>query len=154
MTKLSVNGGERKVDAAADTPLLWVLREDLGLPGTKYGCGVGLCGACTVHVDGEAVRSCQLPLSEVGERKVTTIEALAPEGGPLHPVQAAWVSEQVPQCGFCQPGMIMAVAALLKTTPHNLDRVAGMVGYSDGITLGTLLRRRLGKGVKEIRGAA
>ena len=118
MTKLSVNGGERKVDAAADTPLLWVLREDLGLPGTKYGCGVGLCGACTVHVDGEAVRSCQLPLSEVGERKVTTIEALAPEGGPLHPVQAAWVSEQVPQCGFCQPGMIMAVAALLKTTPQ------------------------------------
>lgn len=122
MTKLSVNGGEREVDAAEDTPLLWVLREDLGLPGTKYGCGVGLCGACTVHVDGEAVRSCQLPLSEVGERKVTTIEALAPEGGPLHPVQAAWVNEQVPQCGYCQPGMIMAVAALLKTTPKPTEQ--------------------------------
>jgi len=118
MTKLSVNGQPREVDAAGDTPLLWVLREDLGLPGTKYGCGMGLCGACTVHVDGEAVRSCQLPLSELGERKVTTIEALSPEGGPLHPVQAAWVSEQVPQCGYCQPGMIMAVAALLKTTPR------------------------------------
>lgn len=122
MTKLSVNGGEREVDAAPDTPLLWVLREDLGLPGTKYGCGVGLCGACTVHVDGEAVRSCQLPLAELGERKVTTIEALAPDGGPLHPVQAAWVSEQVPQCGYCQPGMIMAVAALLKTTPQPTEQ--------------------------------
>jgi len=118
MTKLTVNGQTREVDAAPDTPLLWVLREDLGLPGTKYGCGVGLCGACTVHVDGEAVRSCQLPLAELGTRAVTTIEALAPAGGPLHPVQAAWVAEQVPQCGYCQPGMIMAVAALLKATPH------------------------------------
>lgn len=115
MTRLTVNEAAREVDAEDDTPLLWVLREDLGLQGTKYGCGVGLCGACTVHLDGDAVRSCQLPLSEVGDRRVTTIEGLAPTGGPLHPVQAAWIADQVPQCGYCQPGMIMAVAALLKT---------------------------------------
>jgi isoquinoline 1-oxidoreductase alpha subunit len=118
MTTLSVNGQRREVDADPDTPLLWVLREDLALPGTKFGCGVGLCGACTVHLDGEAVRACQLPLSDVEQRKVTTIEGLAPGHGPLHPVQAAWIEDQVPQCGYCQPGMIMAVAALLKTTPH------------------------------------
>lgn len=112
---LTVNRRKRTVEAEADKPLLWVLREDLGLQGTKYGCGVGLCGACTVHLDGDAVRSCQLPLSEVGDRRVTTIEGLAPTGGPLHPVQAAWIADQVPQCGYCQPGMIMAVAALLKT---------------------------------------
>jgi len=127
MTTLSVTGQSREVDAAPDTPLLWVLREDLGLPGTKFGCGVGLCGACTVHVDGEAVRSCQLPLSDVEARKVTTIEALgheqgAPAGGALHPVQAAWIEDQVPQCGYCQPGMIMAVAALLRTTPHPTEQ--------------------------------
>lgn len=115
MTELSVNGNVRSTDAEADTPLLWVLRDDLGLPGTKFGCGVGLCGACTVHIDGEAVRSCQMPLSEVGERKVSTIEALG-EGG-LHPLQAAWIAEQVPQCGYCQSGMIMAAAALLKANP-------------------------------------
>jgi isoquinoline 1-oxidoreductase alpha subunit len=118
MTTISVNGQPREVSAEEDTPLLWVLREDLALTGTKFGCGVGLCGACTVHVDGEAVRSCQLPLADLGSRKVTTIEALAPAAGGLHPVQAAWVDEQVPQCGYCQPGMIMAVAALLKTTPN------------------------------------
>lgn len=115
MTELSVNGKSRNTDADADTPLLWVLRDDLGLPGTKFGCGVGLCGACTVHIDGEAVRSCQVPLGEVGERKVSTIEALG-EGG-LHPVQAAWIAEQVPQCGYCQSGMIMAATALLKVNP-------------------------------------
>lgn len=118
MTTLTVNGQKREIDAAPDTPLLWVLREDLGLPGTKFGCGVGLCGACTVHIDGEAVRSCQMPLSELGERAVITIEGLVPEGAPPHPVQAAWVEDQVPQCGYCQPGMIMAAAALLKATPN------------------------------------
>lgn len=116
MTELTVNGQPRSVDADADTPLLWVLRDDLGLPGTKFGCGAGLCGACTVHLDGEAVRSCQVPLGEVGARKVSTIEALG-EGG-LHPVQAAWIAEQVPQCGYCQSGMVMAAAALLKANPH------------------------------------
>ncbi|MCW1401875.1 (2Fe-2S)-binding protein [Novosphingobium sp. MW5] len=118
MTELTVNGQARNVDADADTPLLWVLREDLNLPGTKFGCGAGLCGACTVHLDGEAVRSCQVPLSEVGARKVATIESLGSEEGGLSPVQAAWIAEQVPQCGYCQSGMIMATSALLKANPH------------------------------------
>jgi isoquinoline 1-oxidoreductase subunit alpha len=119
MVKLTVNGAERDCPADPDTPLLWTLREDLGLTGTKFGCGVGACGACTVHVDGEAVRSCQMPISEVGAgSKVTTIEALSPaQADKLHPVQQAWVEAQVPQCGYCQPGMIMAVAALLARDP-------------------------------------
>jgi isoquinoline 1-oxidoreductase alpha subunit len=119
MVKLIVNGAERDCPADPDTPLLWALREDLGLTGTKFGCGVGACGACTVHVDGEAVRSCQMPISEVGAgSKVTTIEALSPaQADKLHPVQQAWVEAQVPQCGYCQPGMIMAVAALLARDP-------------------------------------
>lgn len=119
MVKLSVNGIERDCPADPDTPLLWALREDLGLTGTKFGCGVGACGACTVHIDGEAVRSCQMPLSDVGAGKVTTIEALGKaEADKLHPVQQAWVEAQVPQCGYCQPGMIMAVAALLARDPE------------------------------------
>lgn len=119
MVKLIVNGAERDCPADPDTPLLWALREDLGLTGTKFGCGVGACGACTVHVDGEAVRSCQMPISEVGAgSKVTTIEALSPaQADKLHPVQQAWIEAQVPQCGYCQPGMIMAVAALLARDP-------------------------------------
>jgi isoquinoline 1-oxidoreductase alpha subunit len=118
MATITVNGQQRDVPADPDTPLLWALREELGLTGTKFGCGVGACGACTVHVDGEAVRSCQLPLSDVGAGKVTTIEALSPaQAQALHPVQQAWVEAQVPQCGYCQPGMIMAVAALLARDP-------------------------------------
>lgn len=118
MVKLTVNGVERDCPADPDTPLLWALREDLGLTGTKFGCGVGACGACTVHVDGEAVRSCQMPISEVGAGKVTTIEALGKaQEDKLHPVQQAWVEAQVPQCGYCQAGMIMAVAALLARDP-------------------------------------
>lgn len=118
MVKLTVNGTERDVPTDPDTPLLWTLREDLGLTGTKFGCGVGACGACTVHVDGEAVRSCQMPVSDVGAGKVTTIEALGKaQADKLHPVQQAWVEAQVPQCGYCQPGMIMAVAALLARDP-------------------------------------
>ncbi|WP_310532915.1 2Fe-2S iron-sulfur cluster-binding protein [Novosphingobium sp.] len=116
MTELTVNGQTHSVSADADTPLLWVLREDLGLAGTKFGCGAGLCGACTVHLDGEATRSCQVPLSELGARKVTTIEAIG--GSGINAVQSAWIAEQVPQCGYCQSGMVMAATALLKANPH------------------------------------
>ena len=113
--RLTVNGKRYTVDADPETALLWVLRDHLNLTGTKYSCGAGLCGACTVHLDGEAVRSCQTPLSAVGDRKVTTIEGLATLG---HPVQQAWIADQVPQCGYCQSGQIMNAAALLAKTPH------------------------------------
>ncbi len=114
--RFTVNGRVTAVEAAADTPLLWILRDTLGLTGIKYGCGMGLCGACTVHLDGRAVRSCQTPAGSVGDRKITTIEGLSPDRG--HPIQRAWIAEQVPQCGYCQPGQIMQAAALLAASPH------------------------------------
>lgn len=113
---LMVNGKRYEVALPADTPLLWVLRDALGLTGTKYGCGLGLCGACTVHLDGEAVRSCQTPLGSVGSRRITTIEGLS--ANRSHAIQRAWIAEQVSQCGYCQPGQIMQAAALLAKTPH------------------------------------
>ena len=114
--KLNVNGQSVEVDVDGATPLLWVLREHLGLTGSKYGCGIGLCGSCTVHLDGKAVRSCVVPVSAVGEsQRITTIEGLSPDG--RHPVQLAWNQLDVPQCGYCQPGMIMSVAALLDENP-------------------------------------
>lgn len=116
---IPVNGQLRDVEAPADMPLLWVLRDVLNLTGTKYGCGMGLCGSCTVHLDGEAVRSCQTPISSVGQKKVVTIEGLAPDGS--HHIQRAWVEEQVVQCGYCQPGQIMQAAALLRQNPHPTD---------------------------------
>ena len=116
---LSVNGEERTVDVAPDAPLLWVLRDLLDLTGTKFGCGVSLCGACTVHLDGSPVRSCVTAVSSVGERRVTTIEGLAGDG--LHAVQRAWIAEEVPQCGYCQPGAIMTTAALLAANPEPTD---------------------------------
>jgi isoquinoline 1-oxidoreductase subunit alpha len=120
MAKLNVNGKVLEVIAEPDTPLLWVLREQLGLTGTKYGCGVAQCGACTVHLDGAQVRSCVLPFSAVNEnQKITTIEGLSPNGS--HAVQKAWVALDVPQCGFCQSGMIMAASALLKEKPKPTD---------------------------------
>ena len=119
MITLSVNGVARTVDTDPDTPLLWVLRDHLGLTGTKFGCGIASCGACTVQVDGQAVRSCSLPLGAVEGTEVTTIEGLSQDGS--HPVQRAWVTEQVPQCGYCQSGMIMATAALLKEIPEPSD---------------------------------
>ena len=112
---LTVNGEQRQFEAAADTPLLWVLRDILNLTGTKYGCGAGFCRACTIHLDGEASFSCQLPISAVDGRRVTTIEGLSPDRS--HPLQQAWIEEDVPQCGYCQPGQIMSAAALLAKTP-------------------------------------
>ena len=120
MAKLNVNGAVRDYEAEDDTPLLWVLREQLGLTGTKYGCGIAMCGACTVHIDGVPTRSCVRPVSSVGvAEKIVTIEGLSPNGS--HPVQRAWVALDVPQCGFCQSGMIMAAAALLKEKPKPSD---------------------------------
>jgi isoquinoline 1-oxidoreductase subunit alpha len=120
MIQLTVNGQTHSVDVEPDTPLLWVLREQVGLTGTKYGCGIAQCGACTVHIDGVAMRACALPASEAVGKQVTTIEGLA-QGGKLHPVQQAWLDLDVPQCGYCQAGMIMAVSALLKENPKPSD---------------------------------
>ncbi len=117
---VTVNGKVHALDLDPDTPLLWALRDTLGLTGTKFGCGVAACGACTVHVDGKALRSCSVPVVAVDGAVVTTIEGLAPESG-LHPVQQAWLDHQVPQCGYCQSGMIMAVSALLADKPHATD---------------------------------
>jgi aerobic-type carbon monoxide dehydrogenase small subunit (CoxS/CutS family) len=114
-----VNGTKHAAEVSPDTPLLWVLRDALGLTGTKFGCGLGQCGACTVLLDGEAVRSCQVTAGEVGARRITTIEGLAAAGD--HPVQKAWAAEQVPQCGYCQSGQIVAAAALLASKPHPTD---------------------------------
>lgn len=122
MAKLNINGEIREVDVEGDTPLLWVLREQLGLTGTKFGCGIAQCGACTVHVDGMAVRACVYPVSAVQEsQKITTIEGLSEDGS--HPVQQAWAELDTPQCGYCQPGMIMAAASLLenKAKPTDAD---------------------------------
>ncbi|MGO9398538.1 MAG: (2Fe-2S)-binding protein [Xanthobacteraceae bacterium] len=120
MVALSINGKSYEVDVEPDTPLLWVLRDTIGLTGTKYGCGIAQCGACTVHIDGIATRSCQVPVGSLGARQVTTIEALA-QNGNLHPVQKAWIEFDVPQCGYCQSGMMMAVVALLKQKPNPSD---------------------------------
>jgi aerobic-type carbon monoxide dehydrogenase small subunit (CoxS/CutS family) len=118
--QLTVNGRGRTVEVDADTPLLWVLRDTLGLTGTKFGCGQGVCGACTVHLDGQAVRSCQTSLKEAAGHAVVTVEGLSKDGS--HPVQKAWIAEDVAQCGYCQPGMIMTAAALLKHKAHPTDQ--------------------------------
>ena len=120
MAQLKINGQTVDVDVEPDTPLLWAIRENVGLTGTKYGCGIAQCGACTVHVDGVATRSCSVPAAAAEGSQITTIEGLSANGG-LHPVQKAWLAHDVPQCGYCQSGMIMAVAALLKETPQPSD---------------------------------
>ena len=128
MATLLINGKSRTVDADPDTPLLWVLRERLQLTGTKFGCGIAQCGACTVHLDGQAVRSCVTTVAQAAGKKITTIEGLHPEG--RHPVQVAWIAEQVPQCGYCQSGQIMSAAALLakNPSPSDADIVSAMSG--------------------------
>jgi aerobic-type carbon monoxide dehydrogenase small subunit (CoxS/CutS family) len=130
--KLSVNGQTHTVDATPDTPLLWVLRDHLNLVGTKYGCGVGMCGACTIHLNGQAVRSCQLPVSAVTGQKIVTIEGLAENAS--HPLQRAWIELDVPQCGYCQSGQIMSAAALLANNPQPTD------SDIDGAMTGNLCR--------------
>jgi len=120
MIRLTINGKTHNVDVDPNTPLLWAIREQVGLTGTKYGCGVAQCGACTVHVDGSPIRSCSIPAGAVSGRKITTIEGLA-QGNVLHKVQKAWVDHDVPQCGYCQAGMIMAAAALLQAKPKPTD---------------------------------
>jgi isoquinoline 1-oxidoreductase alpha subunit len=120
MIRLSINGKSHQVDVEPNTPLLWVIREQVGLTGTKYGCGVAQCGACTVHMDGAAVRSCSIPVSAAVGKKITTIEGLA-SGKTLHRVQKAWLDHEVPQCGYCQSGMIMAAVALLSAKPKPTD---------------------------------
>ncbi|MDE5460701.1 MULTISPECIES: (2Fe-2S)-binding protein [unclassified Bradyrhizobium] len=128
MPTLTINGRSLSVDAANDTPLLWAIREQLQMTGTKFGCGAGLCGACTVHVNGEAVRSCQTMISDVAGKKITTIEGLAAKGD--HPLQKAWIAEQVPQCGYCQSGQIMQAASLLAKNPNPTKEE--VVAHMDG----------------------
>ena len=137
---LRVNGRTASVEAPADMPLLWVLRDVLALPGTKYGCGVAQCGACTVHMNGEAVRSCQVPVSSVGTAAITTIEGLSPDGA--HPVQRAWRELDVPQCGYCQAGQIMSAAALLAQKPVPTDAEINTAMNGNLCRCGTYVRIR------------
>ena len=138
--KLSVNGREQSVEADPQTPLLWILRDSLALMGTKFGCGRGFCGSCTVLLDGEAVRSCVTAIGEVGAKPVTTIEGLGADGA--HPLQRAWIAEQVPQCGYCQSGQIMSAAALLARTPHPTDQEIDASMNGNICRCGTYLRIR------------
>jgi aerobic-type carbon monoxide dehydrogenase small subunit (CoxS/CutS family) len=146
---LIVNGKRRSVDLAPETPLLWALRDALGLTGTKYGCGIAQCGACTVLLDGEAVRSCQVTAREAAGRRVTTIEGLSPDG--RHPVQRAWVAEEVPQCGYCQSGQIVAAVALLsrKPAPSDADIDAAMRGILCRCGTYGRIRRAIRRAAKE-----
>ena len=139
--KLTINGQKMKVEADPDTPLLWLLRDHFDLKGTKFGCGMALCGACTVHLDGRPIRSCSTPVSTVkASQKITTIEGISPDGS--HPVQRAWVAEQVPQCGYCQSGQIMAAVALLARSPHPTDDQIDAAMSGNICRCGTYLRIR------------
>jgi isoquinoline 1-oxidoreductase alpha subunit len=140
MIKLNVNGAEREVDADPNMPLLWALRDLLGLPGTKFGCGMAQCGACTVHIDGEARRSCISPIGSLAGRKITTIEGLSPDG--QHPLQKAWIEVNTPQCGYCQVGQIMSAAALLRQKPKPTDQEIDSALAGNLCRCGTYLRIR------------
>jgi isoquinoline 1-oxidoreductase alpha subunit len=135
---LHINGKVHQVEVDPDTPMLWVLRDHLRLVGTKFGCGVSVCGACTIHLDGEAVRSCQLPVSSVGDQPVTTIEGLSEKGD--HPLQKAWLEHDVSQCGYCQPGQIMTAAALLKKNPDPTEEEIEEAMYGNLCRCGTYTR--------------
>lgn len=135
---LKINGQNKQVDVDPTTPMLWVLREHLNMPGTKYGCGVAMCGACTIHLNGTAVRSCQLPVSAIGKNEVTTIEGLSENGE--HPVQKAWLAHDVAQCGYCQTGQIMSAAALLKSNPNPTDAQIETAMSGNICRCGTYLR--------------
>ncbi|HMA39040.1 MAG TPA: (2Fe-2S)-binding protein [Gemmatimonadales bacterium] len=150
---LTVNGRRRTVNVTADTPLLWVLRDHLGLTGTKFGCGIGQCRACTVHLDGAATFSCQIPISAAAGHRVTTIEGLSP--AQLHPVQQAWIDEDVPQCGYCQPGQIMSAAALLTQHPRPTDAQIDEAMRGNICRCGTYnrIRRAIHRAAGEGRGA-
>ena len=146
---LRVNGQTHQVDVDADTRLLWVIRDVIGLTGTKYGCGIAQCGACTVHVNGKATRSCTLQVSQVGDRAITTIEGLAPNG--MHAVQKAWIAEEVPQCGYCQSGQVMTAAALLATkkAPTDADIDSAMDGLICRCGTYDRIRRAIHRAAKE-----
>jgi len=148
MTILTINGFRRVVDMPDDTPLLWVIREHLQMTGTKFGCGAGLCGSCTVHLNGEAVRSCQTSLSEAAAGEVTTIEGLDPQG--QHPLQQAWIAEQTPQCGWCQSGQIMQAASLLQKNPNPTD--AQIVEAMNGNLCRCMSYVRIKKAIKRAAG--
>ena len=137
---MNVNGRRQSVDVAPETPLLWVLRDDLQLTGTKFGCGVAQCGACTVHVNGKPTRACTTPISSVGSAAITTIEGLSPDG--THPLQRAWIAEDVPQCGYCQSGQIMSAAALLANTPSPTDAQIDTAMRGNICRCGTYVRIR------------
>jgi isoquinoline 1-oxidoreductase alpha subunit len=140
MYKLKINGSTKQVDVDPSTPVLWVLREHLNMPGTKYGCGIAQCGACTIHLGGTAIRSCQLPVSVIGNQEITTIEGLSANGE--HPVQKAWLEHDVAQCGYCQTGQIMTAAAFLKTTPNPTDAQIDNAMSGNICRCGTYLRIR------------
>jgi isoquinoline 1-oxidoreductase subunit alpha len=140
VTRLIVNGKPAEVDADPETPLLWVLRDHLQLPGTKFGCGAALCGACTVHIDGAPARSCVMPLADVANKQITTIEGLG--AAKLHPLQEAWIAESVPQCGYCQSGQLMSAAALLAANPHPDDAAIDSAMSGNLCRCGTYVRIR------------
>jgi aerobic-type carbon monoxide dehydrogenase small subunit (CoxS/CutS family) len=147
---LMINGTTQRVDVDPDTPLLWVLRDHLGLTGTKYSCGIGACGACTVHLDGETARSCSIPVSDAVGSEITTIEGLGLQG--LHPVQQAWIDEQVPQCGYCQPGQIMTAVAFLNhhSDPDEREIAAGMNDVLCRCGTYQRIRRAVARAAKEV----